>query len=329
MHIERHCSDLLILGSGGAGLLAALHAKQTNPDAEGHGGGQGPARQVRLHAHGAGGLQRRTGAGGFRRAPLHGHHHRRQVAAAAGSRMAAGRRRGRAHPGAGERDRLLLRPQPGRDHPPEGICGPELRPHRAQGRPHRHRDRQPGDGAGARARRAGAGGTPRDRADPGPRRLGRRRCAADRRAHRRIPLRGRQGGAAGDRRRSHDVPLPHPLRRQVLRRDGDGVARRPGPARHGDGAVPPYRAARGARDPHDRHGAGGRVARGRRPPAERCRRALHGAHRSGRGARHPGRGEPCDLRGDARRAHHADGRGVHRDVPPRALGTSPSGSPGW
>ena len=34
MHIERHRTDILILGSGGAGLLAALHAKQTHPDAE-------------------------------------------------------------------------------------------------------------------------------------------------------------------------------------------------------------------------------------------------------------------------------------------------------
>ena len=34
MHVERHRTDILILGSGGAGLLAALHAKQTYPDAE-------------------------------------------------------------------------------------------------------------------------------------------------------------------------------------------------------------------------------------------------------------------------------------------------------
>ena len=34
MNVERHRTDILILGSGGAGLLAALHAKQTNPDAE-------------------------------------------------------------------------------------------------------------------------------------------------------------------------------------------------------------------------------------------------------------------------------------------------------
>ena len=34
MHVERHRTDILILGSGGAGLLAALHAKQADPDAE-------------------------------------------------------------------------------------------------------------------------------------------------------------------------------------------------------------------------------------------------------------------------------------------------------
>lgn len=32
MHIERHTTDILILGTGGAGLFAALHAKQANPD---------------------------------------------------------------------------------------------------------------------------------------------------------------------------------------------------------------------------------------------------------------------------------------------------------
>jgi fumarate reductase flavoprotein subunit len=34
MQIERHKTDILILGSGGAGLFAALHAKQANPDAD-------------------------------------------------------------------------------------------------------------------------------------------------------------------------------------------------------------------------------------------------------------------------------------------------------
>jgi len=32
MHIDRHKTDILILGSGGAGLFAALHAKLANPD---------------------------------------------------------------------------------------------------------------------------------------------------------------------------------------------------------------------------------------------------------------------------------------------------------
>jgi len=32
MKIERHETDILVLGTGGAGLFAALHAKQTNPD---------------------------------------------------------------------------------------------------------------------------------------------------------------------------------------------------------------------------------------------------------------------------------------------------------
>ena len=33
----------------------------------------------------------------------------------------------------------------------EGVRRPDLRPHRAQGRPHRHRDHQPADGAGVGA----------------------------------------------------------------------------------------------------------------------------------------------------------------------------------
>jgi len=34
MEVENHKTDILILGAGGAGLFAALHAKQTNPDLE-------------------------------------------------------------------------------------------------------------------------------------------------------------------------------------------------------------------------------------------------------------------------------------------------------
>ena len=32
MNIEQHKTDILILGSGGAGLFAALHALKANPD---------------------------------------------------------------------------------------------------------------------------------------------------------------------------------------------------------------------------------------------------------------------------------------------------------
>ena len=31
MNIENHKTDILILGTGGAGLFAALHAKKANP----------------------------------------------------------------------------------------------------------------------------------------------------------------------------------------------------------------------------------------------------------------------------------------------------------
>ena len=58
--VARLRTDILILGSGGAGLFAALHAHQADPTLVDHGRGQGPARQVRLHAHGPGRLQRRA-----------------------------------------------------------------------------------------------------------------------------------------------------------------------------------------------------------------------------------------------------------------------------
>ena len=92
--------------------------------------------------------------------------------------------------------------------------------------------------------------------------------------------------------------------------------------------VPSHRAAGRSRYPHDRHRAGGGASRGRRPPAERRRRAVHGTLRPGRGARDPRLGEPRHLRGDARRAHHPDGWGVHRDGPPRAGERRGGDSPG-
>ena len=157
-------TDILILGSGGAGLFAALHAHQANPALDDHRRGQGPARQVRLHAHGAGRLQRRARGRRLGRAPLHGHDRGRQVAARPGARLDAGDQGGRAHPRAGERARLLLRPQPRRHAAPEGLRRPDLRPHRAQGRPDRHRDHQPAGRAGLGARHPAAGRAPRGRA---------------------------------------------------------------------------------------------------------------------------------------------------------------------
>jgi hypothetical protein len=98
----------------------------------------------------------------------------------------------------------------------------------------------------------------------------RSRRALRRHAHRRVPLRARQGGAARDRRRADHVQVPHALGRQELRRPGHGAARRPRPARHGDGAVPPDRPAGGYAHAHDRHGAGGGAA------AEAAQEALRG-----------------------------------------------------
>ena len=63
------------------------------PGARHHGRHQGPARQVRLHAHGAGRLQRRAQSRRLRRAPFHGHHRGRQVAARPGDGLDAGRPR--------------------------------------------------------------------------------------------------------------------------------------------------------------------------------------------------------------------------------------------
>ena len=128
-----------------------------------HDRGQGTARQVRLHADGAGRLQRRARAGRFGRAPFHGHDRGRQVAARPGPRLDARDRRHRAHPRARERARLLLRPQSRRHDPPEGVRRPDVRPHRAQGRSHRHRDHEPARGAGVGARHRAARGASRAR----------------------------------------------------------------------------------------------------------------------------------------------------------------------
>ena len=191
-----------------------------------HHRGEGPARQMRLHPHGAGRLQRRAVGGGFRRAAFHGHHPRRRLAQPAGAGVAAGRDRADPHPRAGERDRLLLRPQSRRHRASEGVRRADLRPHRAQGRSHRHRDRQPAVGADLAARRAAAGGSPRARPDPGGGQVGPRRRLHARHADRRAADGARPRDIARDRRRPDHVPLSHAVRRQVVRRHGDGAARR-------------------------------------------------------------------------------------------------------
>ncbi len=89
----------------------------------------------------------------------------------------------------------------------------------------------------------------------------------------------------GHRRRPDHVQIPHAIGRQGLRRHGDGAARRPAAARHGDGAVPPDRRARRPRHAHDRHHHRGRPARRRRLPARRRWRALHAQIRPARRAR--------------------------------------------
>ena len=181
---------------------------------------------MRLHPHGPGRLQRRAAQGRLDRAPFHGHHRGRQMAAPPGARLDAGDARGRAGARARERDRLLLRPQSRRQPARQGVRRPDLRPHRPQGRPHRHRDHQPADGAGVGApRHRPAGGASRARPHPLARRRLARRRAVRRHPQRRAALHRGRRGAARDRRRPDDVPLPHAVRRQEHGRHRHGAAR--------------------------------------------------------------------------------------------------------
>ena len=70
--METTATDILILGSGGAGLFAALHAYDANPRVDPY-YCQGVTGQIRLYTHGARGLQRRPASPGFARAALPGH----------------------------------------------------------------------------------------------------------------------------------------------------------------------------------------------------------------------------------------------------------------
>ena len=85
----RSQTDILILGSGGAGLFAALHAHQADPAlsitvaVKGLLGKCGCTRMVQ------GGYNVALAAGRFGRAPFHGHDRGRQVAARPGPRVDA------------------------------------------------------------------------------------------------------------------------------------------------------------------------------------------------------------------------------------------------
>ena len=150
-------TDILILGAGGAGLFAALHAKKANP-----------ALDVTIAVKGLLGKCgcTRMVQGGYNVALARGDSVERhfmdtieggKLAQRPGPRLAAGRRRAQAHPRARERARLLLRPQSRRHRASEGVRRADLRPHRAQGRSDRHRDHQPAGRAGlARATCSGS-----------------------------------------------------------------------------------------------------------------------------------------------------------------------------
>ena len=156
MHIERHRTDILILGSGGAGLLAALHAKQTHPDAEvavavkGLLGKSGCTRMVQ---------------GGYNVAiaPEDSVERHFMDTIVGGKWLPRQDLAWKLVECAVERIQELEN-EIGCffDRNPDGtihlkaFAGQSFDRNRAQGRPDRHRDHQPGDGAGAGARRAPA-----------------------------------------------------------------------------------------------------------------------------------------------------------------------------
>ena len=121
--------------------------------------------------------------------------------------------RGRAHPRARERARLLLRPQSRRHRPPEGVrrARPSTAPcTRAISPASRSSTASP-----SRCGRAASARLEEHRAvELVTNRDGRRdrRRADDRHAHRRVRVRAGAGGAARDRRRADHVQVPHALR---------------------------------------------------------------------------------------------------------------------
>ena len=313
-------TDILVLGAGGAGLCAALHAADRAPRltvtvaVKGLLGRAGCTRMVQ------GGYNAVLAAPDSIDAHLLDTLAGRGVDQRSGAGVDPGPRGARPRARAGGPLRLLLRPPPGRADPPEALRGAEPRPHHPQGRPHRHRDHEPPDRAGLAAPvHPPARGAPRGGAAP-RRRRPRGRGAAARRAPRHL-----RGGAqprhpARDGRRAHHVQGHRVLGRQVLRRHRARPARGRAPARHGDGAVPPDRAHR-AQLAHDRRAARGGPARGGRPAAERPRRAIHAAlRRRAPRAVHPRPGGARLLHRGAGGPRHRQRRRVDRRVAPGRRG---------
>ena len=160
MTFETIKADLLIIGMGAAAQLAALYAHDANPDAEHPHRHQSAEGQGRMQSHGPRRLQRGLESEGFPRQAPHGHAQGRAVHQRPGPGQHPGRAGHAHHQGAGDQVRLLLRPQPGRHHPPEGLRRPVVRPHGPQGRPHRDRDHQPPHRAGDEAAHSRARGMP-------------------------------------------------------------------------------------------------------------------------------------------------------------------------
>ena len=101
MTLERLKTDILILGSGGAGLFAALHAHRANPGldvtvaSKGLLGKCGCTRMVQ------GGYNVALNPGNSGQAPFHGHDRGWQMAAASGARLDAGMHGGNGAAGPG------------------------------------------------------------------------------------------------------------------------------------------------------------------------------------------------------------------------------------
>ena len=267
--LERHDYDVVVIGAGGAGLRAAIEARE-------HGLRTaivckslfGKAHTVMAE----GGIAASMGNVNSQRqlaGPLPRHHARRQVPQPLADGRAA--RQGGAGAGLGARDlRRAVRPHARRADQPAQLRRPRVPPPRPRRRPHRARaDPHPA----AEDRLAAAGGPARPRrprgAPQGLRRVHHHRPAAQRRravagafgywreSGRFVALRG-PGGHPGHRRHRQVLQGHQQLVGVHRRRPRPGAARRRRPDQHGVRPVPPDRhglAAVGQGHPRHRVGA--------------------------------------------------------------------------